>query len=117
MSLKAEFLTPKNFFTGEINAITETLNTSTHPSNEHTLCREQMKNLREENSSKNLIIKVLSGSQSAFKGCLSRQSKPYEVYDDFNVPFIDPKKMAKCHKKKHTAQFFITKSFFEFGFY
>ena len=40
MSLKAEFLTFKKFFIGEINTILEKLKTSTHPNNEHTLCQE-----------------------------------------------------------------------------
>ena len=67
LSLKAGFLTLKNFVMGEINTILEKLNTSTHANNEHTLCQEQMKYLREENSSKNLIIKILSENQSVFK--------------------------------------------------
>ena len=33
------------------------MNTSTYPNNEHTLCQEQIKYLREENSSKNSIKK------------------------------------------------------------
>ena len=57
MSLKAEFLTFKKFFIGEINTILEKLKTSTHPNNEHTLCQEQIKYLREEHNSKNLIMK------------------------------------------------------------
>ena len=56
MLLKAEFLTLKNFVIGEINVILEKLKTSTHPNNEHILCQEQIKYLREENSSKNLMI-------------------------------------------------------------
>ena len=95
MSLKAEFLTLKNFVIGEINTILEKLKTSTHPNNEHTLCQEQIKYLREENNSKNLIIKILSENQNAFNGCLPQQSKSYEPYYDSNVPFIDPKKTPK----------------------
>ena len=64
---------------GEVNTILEKLNTSTHPNNEHTLCREQIKYLREENSSKKLTIKILCENQSAFKGCLPQQSKSYEA--------------------------------------
>ena len=37
MSLKAEFLTLKNFVIGKINTILEKLKTSTHPNNEHAL--------------------------------------------------------------------------------
>ena len=60
MSLKAEFLSLKNFVIGEINTILEKLKTSTHPNNEHTLCQEQIKYLREENNSKNVMIEILS---------------------------------------------------------
>ena len=60
---------------GEINAILEKLNTSTHPNNEHTLCQEQTKYLREENSLENLMIKILCENHSAFKRCLPQQSK------------------------------------------
>ena len=59
MPRKAEFLTLKNFVIGKIDAILEKLKTSTHPNNEHTLWQEQIKCLREENNSKNLIIKIL----------------------------------------------------------
>ena len=52
MLLKEEFLTLKNFVIGEINKILEKLKTSTQPNNEHTLCQEQIKYLREENNSK-----------------------------------------------------------------
>ena len=99
----------------EIHMILEKRNTSTHPHNEHTLCQERTKYLREENSSNNLIIRILS--ENAFNGCLPQQSKSYEVYYDFNVPFIDPKKKVKCHEKKDTPHnFFITQSLFNFGF-
>ena len=37
MSLKAEFLTLKNFVIGKINTTLEKLKTSTHPNNEHAL--------------------------------------------------------------------------------
>ena len=107
MSLNTEFLTLKNFVMGEINTILEKLNTSTHPNNEHTLCQEQIKYLREENSSKNLTIKMLSENQNASK-CLPQQSKSYEAYYDFNVPFIDPKKTVKCYKKKDTPHNFLS---------
>ena len=70
MSLKEEFLTLKNFVIGEINKISEKLKTSTHPNNEHALCQEQIKYLREENNSKNLIIKILSENPNTFNGCL-----------------------------------------------
>ena len=93
---------------GEINTILQKLSTSKHPNNEHTLCQKQIKQLREENSSKNLIIKILSENQSAFVGCLPQQSKSYEAYYDSNVPFIDPKKTAKCHKKKDTPHNFLS---------
>ena len=73
MSLKAEFLTPKYFVMGEINTILEKLNASTHPNTEDTLCREQIKFLREENSSINVLIKILSENQNAFNGCLPQQ--------------------------------------------
>ena len=76
--------------------------------NEHTLCQEQIKYLREENSSKNLIIKILSENQNAFNGCLPQQSKSYEAYYDSNVPFIDPKKTVRCHKKKDTPHNFLS---------
>ena len=95
MPLKAELLTLKNFVIGEINTILEKLKTSTHPNNEHTLWQEQIKYLREENNSKNLIIKILSENQNTFNGCLPQQSKSYEPYYDSNVPFIDPKKTPK----------------------
>ena len=52
MSLKEKFLTLKDFVIGEINKILEKLKTSTQPNNEHTLCQEQIKYLREENNSK-----------------------------------------------------------------
>ena len=78
MSLKAEFLTLKNLIIGEINMIFEKLKSSTHPNNEHTLCQEQIKFLREENNSKNLIIKILSENQNTFNGCLPQQLKSYE---------------------------------------
>ena len=97
---------------GEINTILEILSTSTHPNNEHTLCQEQIKYLREENSSKNLIIKILCENQSASKECLPQQSKSYEPYYDSNVPFINPKKTEKCHKKKDTAHNFLSSNRF-----
>ena len=75
VSLKTEFLTLKNFVMGEINTILEKGNTSTHSNNEHTFCQEQIKYLREDNSSKNLIIKMLSENQIAFKEYLVQQSK------------------------------------------
>ena len=106
MSLKEEFLTLKNFVTGEINEISQKLKTSTHPNNEHALCQEQIKYLREENSSKNLIIKILSENPNTFNKCLPQQLKSYEPYYDSNVPFIDPKKTAKLHKKKDTPHNF-----------
>ena len=58
---------------GEINKILEKLNASTHPNTEDTLCREQIKFLREENSSINVLIKILSENQNAFNGCLPQQ--------------------------------------------
>ena len=64
--LKAGFLTLKNFVMGKVNTISEKLNTSTHPNNEYTLYQEQIKHSRKENSSMNLIIKILSENQSAF---------------------------------------------------
>ena len=107
MSPKAEFLTLKNFVMEEINTILEKPNTSAHPNNEHTLCQEQIKYFREENSSKNLIIKILFENQNAFNGCLPQQSKSYEAYYDSNVLFIDPKKTVKYHKRKaHRATFY-----------
>ena len=92
------------------------LNTSTYPNNEHALCQEQIKYLREENSSKNFTIKILSEKWSPFKECLLRQSKPYKMYHDFNVPFKDPQSSEMSWKERHTAQFSITKLFFKFGF-
>ena len=88
---------------GEINTILKKLNTSTHLNNEHNLCQEQIKYLREESSSKYLIIKILSENQSA----LPEQSKSHEVYYDSNIHFIEPKKTAKCHKKKDTLHNFL----------
>ena len=103
----------QNFVIGEINKILEKLKTSTQPNNEHALCQEQIKYLREENISKNLIIKRLSQNQNTFNGSLPQQLKSYEPYYDSNVSFIDPKNK----KKKDTPHnFFITKSFFKFGF-
>ena len=67
--------------------------------------KERIKYLREENSSNNLIIRILS--ENAFNGCLPQQSKSYEAYYDFNVPFIDTKKKVKCHKKKNTPHNFF----------
>ena len=93
---------------GEINTILQTLSTSKHSNNEHTLCQKQIKYLREENSSRNLIIKILSENQSAFNGCLPQLSKSYEAYYDSNVLFIDPKKMTKCHKKKDRPHSFLS---------
>ena len=68
--------------------------------NEHTLCHEQIKYLREENNSKYLIIKILSENQNTFNGCLPQQLKSYKPYYDSNVPFTDPKKTVKYHKRK-----------------
>ena len=123
MLLKEEFLTIKNFVIGEyfliFSNILEKLKISTQPNNEHTLCQEQIKYLREENNSKNQIIKILSENQNTGQnnGCLPKQLKSYEPYYDSNVPFINPKKTVKHHKKKDTQRnFFITKSFFNFGF-
>ena len=92
---------------GEINTILEKLNTSTHVNNDHTVYQQQIKHLREENSSNMLIIKIPSENQGAFKGCLPQQSKSYEAHHDSNVHFIDPKKTAKCHKKKDTPHNFL----------
>ena len=108
MSLKAEFLTLKNFVIGEINTILEKLKTCTHPNNEHTLYQEQIKYLREENNSKNLITKILSQNQNTFNGCLPQQLKSYETYYDSNLPLIDPKKTVKYHKKKDTRHNFLS---------
>ena len=60
---KSRIFIVENFIVREINTITEKLNTSTHPNNEHTLCQQQIKHLREENSSK---IKILFENHSAF---------------------------------------------------
>ena len=49
---------------------------------------------------------MLSENKSVFKGCLPQQSQSYEVYYDSNVPIIDKKKTAKCHKKKDRTIFF-----------
>ena len=92
MSLKEEFLTLKNFVIGEINKISKRLKTSTHRNNEHALCQEEIKYLREENNSKNLIIKMLSENPNTFNGCLPQQLQSYEPYYDSNVCFIDPKR-------------------------
>ena len=92
---------------GEINTILEKLNTSTHVNNDHTVYQQQIKHLREENSSNMLIIKIPSENQGAFKGCLPQQSKSHEAYYDSNVQFIDQKKTAKCHKKKDTPHNFL----------
>ena len=100
MSLKAEFLTVKNFVMREINTIFEKLNISTHSNNEHNLCLEKIKYLKKENSSKNVIINILSENQTAFNGRLPQQSKSYEAYYDSNVPFIDPRKTVKYQGKK-----------------
>ena len=108
MSLKAEFLTLKNFVIGGINTILERLKTFAHPNNEHTLWQEEIKYLREENNSKNLIIKIPSENQNAFNGCLPKQSKSYEPYYDSNVPSIDLKKTVKYHKKKDTPFNFLS---------
>ena len=108
MSPKAEFLTLKNFVMEGINTILEKPNTSTHPNNEHTLCQEQTKYFREETSSKNLIIKILFENRNAFNGCLPQQSKSYEPYYDSNVPFTDPKRTVKYHKKKGTPRNFLS---------
>ena len=108
MSLKEEFLTLTNFVIGEINKISEKLKTSTHPNNEHALCQEHIKYLRGENNSKNLIIKILSENQNTFNGCLPQQLKSYEPYYDSNVPYIDPKKTVKYHKKKYTPHNFLS---------
>ena len=96
----------QNFVIGEINKILEKLKTSTQRNNEHALCKEQIKYLREENNSKNLIIKILSENRNTFNGCLPQQLKLYETYYDTNVPFIDPKKTVKYHKKKDTSHNF-----------
>ena len=62
----------------------------------------------EENNSKNLIIKILSENQNTFNGCLRQQLKSYESYYDSNVPFIDPKKTVRHHKKKDTPHNFLS---------
>ena len=67
--------------------------------NEHALCQKQIKYFGEENSSNNLITKILSENQSALKGCLPQRSKSYEAYYDANVTFTNPKKTVQCHKK------------------
>ena len=68
--------------------------------------KEQIKYSREENSSNNLIIRILS--ENAFNGRLPQQSKSYEAYYDFNVPFLYRHKQEgkMPWKEKHTAQFF-----------
>ena len=91
----------------DFNLRLENLKTSTQPNNEYALCQEQIKYLREENNSKNLIIKILSENQNTFNGCLPQQLKSYEPYYDSNVYFIDPKKTAKYHKKKDTPRNFL----------
>ena len=113
MSLKEKFLTLKDFVIGEINKILEKLKTSTQPNNEHALCQEQIKYLREENNSKNLIIKILSENPNTFNGCLPQQLKSYEPYYDSNVPFINPKKTVKYHKKKDTRHNFYHQIVFQ----
>ena len=106
--ISAEFLTLKNFVLGEINIILEKVKSSTHPINEHTLYQEQIKYLREENNSRNLVIKILSENQNTFNGCLPQQLKSYEPYYDSNVPFIDPTKTVKYHKEKDTPHNFLS---------
>ena len=54
------------------------------------------------------MIKILSENQNTFHGCLPRQLKSYEPYYDSNVPFIDPKKTVKYHKKKDTPHNFLS---------
>ena len=97
---------------GKINTISEKLNTSAHPNNEYNLYQEQIKHSRKENSSMNLIIKILSENQSAFGWCFPQQSNTYEAYYDSNVPFTDPKRIVKCHKKKDTPHNFLSSNCF-----
>ena len=80
MSLKGQFLTLKNFVLREVNTIKEKLSISTHPNNEHTHCQVQIKYLIEENISKNLIIKIPSENQCAFKECLPQQSTHHMLF-------------------------------------
>ena len=99
MSLKEEFLTLKNFVIGEINKISEKLKISTHPNNEHALCQEQIKYLREENNSMNLIIKILSENPDTFNGCLPQQLKSYEpLYTPHN--FLSPNRFSTLNFNK-----------------
>ena len=92
MSLKEEFLTLKNFVIGEINKTLGKLKASTQPNNGHALCQEQIKYLREESNSKNLIIKILSENQNTFNGCLPQQLKSYEPYYDSIFPLKTQKR-------------------------
>ena len=91
MSLKAKFLTLKNSVIGEINMITEKLNTLL------LFAKNRL------NISKRLILKILSENQSAFKECSPQQSNPCEAIDDSNVPVIDSKKTVNRNKKRYTA--------------
>ena len=59
-----------------------------------------------------MIIKILSENQNTFNGCLSQQLKSYEPYYDSNVPFIDPKKTVKYHKKRDTPHNFLSPNHF-----
>ena len=91
---KRKVFNSQKFVIGEIIKFQKKRKSSTHPNNEHALCQEQIKYLREENNSKNLII-ILSENQNTFHGCFPQQLKSYEPYYDSNIPFIDPKKTVK----------------------
>ena len=56
---------------------------------------------------------MLSENQNTFNGCLPQHSKSYEPYYDYNVPFIDPKKMVKYHKKRDTRTIFYHQIVFQ----
>ena len=93
-TLKAEMIAMKNVMMQEIFNITQRIKNI-----EQTNCRDEVKHLREENNSKNEIIKILSENISSIAFSTNTQVQLREVTQASNISndmlFQVPKKFAK----------------------
>ena len=93
-TLKAEMIAMKNVMMQEIFNITQRIKNI-----EQTNCRDEVKHLREENNSKNEIIKILSENISSIAFSTNTQVQLREATQASNISndmvFEVPKKFAK----------------------
>ena len=99
-TLKADMIAMKNFVMQEIFNITQRIKNI-----EQTNCRDEVKHLREENNSKNEIIKILSENISSIAFSTNTQVQCKEATQTSNssndMLFQVPKKFAKQHSSSN----------------